>query len=104
MNLDKVLILGANGLVGSSFNYGIKLGRNEVDLLNYSKTLDIINYYKPDAIINCAGQVGGVKANMDYKFDFFKNNMLINMNVIEASMKAEAVSYTHLTLPTKRIV
>ena len=26
---------------------------------------------------------------MDYKFDFFKNNMLINMNVIEASMKAE---------------
>ena len=26
---------------------------------------------------------------MDYKFDFFKNNMLINMNVIEACMKAE---------------
>lgn len=89
MNLDKVLILGANGLVGSSFDYGIKLGRKEVDLLNYEKTLDVIKYYKPEAIINCAGHVGGVKANMDYKFDFFKNNMLINMNVIEASMKAE---------------
>lgn len=87
--MKNVLILGANGLVGSSFNYGIKLGKNEIDLLDYKKTLDIINYYKPDAVINCAGQVGGVKANMDYKFDFFKNNMLINMNVIEACMKAE---------------
>jgi GDP-L-fucose synthase len=86
--MDNVLILGANGLVGSSFNYGIKLGRNEVDLLDYKKTLDVIKHYKPDAIVNCAGQVGGVKANMDYKFDFFKNNMLINMNVIEASMEA----------------
>lgn len=87
--MKNVLILGANGLVGSSFDYGIKLGRNEVDLLDFKKILDVINYYKPDAIVNCAGQVGGVKANMDYKFDFFKNNMLINMNVIEASMKAE---------------
>jgi len=87
--MKNVLILGANGLVGSSFNYGIKLGKNEIDLLDYKKTLDVINYYKPDAVINCAGQVGGVKANMDYKFDFFKNNMLINMNVIEACMKAE---------------
>jgi GDP-L-fucose synthase len=87
--MKNILILGANGLVGSSFEYGIKLNRNDVDLLNFKKTLDVINYYKPDAIINCAGQVGGVKANMDYKFDFFKNNMLINMNVIEASMKAE---------------
>lgn len=87
--MKNVLILGANGLVGSSFDYGIKLGRKEVDLLDFNKTLDVINYYKPDAIVNCAGQVGGVKANMDYKFDFFKNNMLINMNVIEASMKAE---------------
>lgn len=87
--MNNVLIFGANGLVGSSFDYGIKLGRNEVDLLDYKKTLDVIKYYKPDAIVNCAGQVGGVKANMDYKFDFFKNNMLINMNVIEASMKAE---------------
>jgi GDP-L-fucose synthase len=86
--MKNVLILGANGLVGSSFDYGIKLGRKEVDLLDLKKTIEVINYYKPDAIINCAGQVGGVKANMDYKFDFFKNNMLINMNVIEASMKA----------------
>jgi GDP-L-fucose synthase len=87
--MKKILILGANGLVGSSIDYGIKLGRKEVDLLNYNQTLDVIKYYKPDAIINCAGEVGGVKANMDYKFDFFKNNMLINMNVIEASMKAD---------------
>lgn len=28
--MNDVLILGANGLVGSSFDYGIKLGRKEV--------------------------------------------------------------------------
>ena len=87
--MNNVLILGANGLVGSSFDYGIKLGRKEVNLLNYDRLLEVIKYYKPDAVVNCAGQVGGVKANMDYKFDFFKNNLLINMNVIEACMKAE---------------
>lgn len=85
--MRNVLILGANGLVGSSFNYGIKLGKNEIDLLDYKKTLDVINYYKPDTIINCAGQVGGIQANINKKFDFFKNNILINMNVVEASMK-----------------
>ena len=31
--MKNVLILGANGLVGSSFNYGIKLGRNEIDFI-----------------------------------------------------------------------
>lgn len=84
-----VLILGANGLVGNSFDYGTKLTRKDIDLLDFKNTFDVINYYKPDAIINCAGHVGGVKANMDYKFDFFKKNMLINLNVIEAAMKSK---------------
>lgn len=90
-----VLILGSNGLVGSAFKYAPKsakfnfiyASRNECNLLNFSEVDTYIKIIKPDWIINCAGFVGGVKANMEMKERFFKDNMLININVIEASMK-----------------
>lgn len=82
----KILILGANGLVGSSFSYGTKASRIDADLLNLSEIDCLIKREKPDWVINCAGKVGGVKANMDFKFDFFEKNLLINLNVIKACM------------------
>lgn len=83
---NNILILGGNGLVGSSFNFGKKANRNDADLTDLLQVIRLIQREKPDWIINCAGYVGGVKANMDYKFDFFKQNMIINLNVIQASM------------------
>ena len=41
-----------------------------------------------DKIIHCAGKVGGVGGNMNYKGDFFYDNIMINTNVIEAARKA----------------
>lgn len=82
----KILIFGGEGLVGSTFDYGIRLGRKDADLMNYEQTDAIIKKHKPDWVINCAGKVGGVKANMDNKFDFFEQNMIININVIKACM------------------
>jgi GDP-L-fucose synthase len=82
----KILILGSNGLVGSSFSYGTKASRKDADLMNYSELDALIKKENPDWVINCAGKVGGVKANMDFKFDFFEKNLLINLNVIKACM------------------
>jgi GDP-L-fucose synthase len=85
-NKSEILILGGNGLVGSSFFYGKTLNRSDVDLTDYNQVVNTIEKYKPDWVINCAGFVGGVQANMDFQWDFFKINTLINMNIIEACM------------------
>jgi GDP-L-fucose synthase len=86
-NKSEILILGGNGLVGSSFSYGYKATKNDADLTKLDDVLRLIENKKPKWIINCAGYVGGVQANMIYKWEFFKKNILINMNVIEASMQ-----------------
>lgn len=83
----KTLILGGEGLVGSSFEFGTKVGRADADLMNYDEVIKLIEKHKPDWVINCAGKVGGVKANMDNKFDFFEKNTIININVIKACME-----------------
>lgn len=83
----KILILGGEGLVGSSFDYGIKVGRKDADLMNYNEVDELIKKHNPDWVINCAGKVGGVKANIEYKFDFFEKNTIININVVKACMQ-----------------
>jgi len=57
----KILITGGKGLVGShltkilSEKYNvISTGREEVDIVNYEKSLDFIKNIKPEVIIHCA--------------------------------------------------
>jgi GDP-L-fucose synthase len=38
---------------------------------------------KPESVIHCAAKVGGLKANMTQKGDFFYQNIMMNTNVIE---------------------
>jgi len=83
---EKIIILGGNGLVGSAFDFGKKITRKDADLTDLQDVISLIEREKPTWVINCAGFVGGVQANMDYKFNFFKENILINLNVIEACM------------------
>jgi GDP-L-fucose synthase len=82
-----ILILGGEGLVGSSFDYGTKVGRQDADLMSFEETDKLIRKNKPDWVINCAGKVGGVKANIENKFDFFEKNTIININVVKACMQ-----------------
>jgi GDP-L-fucose synthase len=92
----KVLVLGSNGLVGSAFKMAsvknkkiqfIFSNREDCDLLNFTEIDTYLRIVKPDWIINCAGFVGGLKANMELKEKFFKENLKININVIESAIK-----------------
>ncbi len=96
--MGRLLVTGANGLVGSQFKGDIIAITSHVgDLRDKKTTEDIINFYADkdrqgifavDKIIHCAGKVGGVGGNMNYKGDFFYDNIMINTNVIEAARKA----------------
>jgi GDP-L-fucose synthase len=84
---SKILVTGGYGLVGSEFNKSnyIPLSSSEADLRNRNdvdKVFKTINFY---GVIHCAGKVGGVGGNMNYKGEFFYDNIMINTNVIESA-------------------
>lgn len=81
---DEILITGGNGLVGSEMNFGKQISRSDVDLTDNKKTIEYICDIKPKWVINCAGLVGGVQANMLNKADFFHQNLMITLNVLQA--------------------
>ena len=77
----KILITGGNGLVGSSINQGIKIGK-EYDLRNQYDVDKMFLTHKPSHVIHCAGKVGGLSANMNYKGEFFYDNIMIIIRVV----------------------
>lgn len=95
--MGRLLITGANGLVGSQFTGDVIAITSKVGDLRESKVVDsIIDFYTDkerqkeyavDKIIHCAAKVGGVGGNMKYKGEFFYDNIMINTNIIESARK-----------------
>jgi GDP-L-fucose synthase len=80
-----ILITGGKGLLGNSFDFGYKPSRKELNCLNYDELAKFIEQNKIDSIIHAAAKVGGVKANTDYVYDFFADNISMSINVMNAS-------------------
>ena len=90
----KILILGSNGLVGSSlyrvlssyneFEKVVPATRSQANLLNLEDAINLINEVQPNVIINAAARVGGVLANDVYRSQFLIENIRINVNLLEA--------------------
>ena len=87
----KILVTGGTGMVGHAFasaksNHKLVLvGSQDCDLKLWQDTRDMIKKINPDVIIHLAARVGGIKANMDHMGDFYRENVLINTNVLEAA-------------------
>jgi GDP-L-fucose synthase len=75
-------------MVGSAMQSPLKLTREYCDLTNPKQTTSLFRAIKPDGVIHCAGKVGGVGGNMNYKGEYFYDNLMINTNVIEAARQA----------------
>jgi len=88
--MDKILVTGGNGLVGSQFNgerYH-KIGSKKYDLINQKQAYDIIKR-DWDGVIHAAAKVGGLMGNMNHKGEFFYKNIMMNTNVIESCRQAD---------------
>ena len=83
----KRLVTGGTGLVGSAIIADVKVGRN-YDLTNPQICDSMFNEHKPTHVIHCAAKVGGLGGNMNYKGEYFHNNIMINTNVIESARKS----------------
>ena len=86
--MEKVLITGGGGMVGSAMESSIKLTREYCDLTNSKQTISLFKAIKPEGVIHCAGKVGGIGGNSNYKGEYFHDNIMINTNVIEAARQA----------------
>ncbi|ENM5906538.1 GDP-L-fucose synthase family protein [Vibrio mimicus] len=91
-----IFLTGGAGMVGRNIialakQKGFKIdapGRQELDLSNLACLTNYISQSKPDLVIHCAGLVGGIQANVAAPYDFCFQNLLIGMNVIQASYDA----------------
>ena len=93
-NKSKVLIVGANGLVGSSCKNILKnskyvselltSSREDTDLFKLDETKKLIEVSEPDVLVIAAAKVGGIYANNTMRYEFIMQNLKINMNLLEA--------------------
>jgi GDP-L-fucose synthase len=77
------LITGSSGILGNYFNFGFKPNKKELNLSNYEELKNYIKTNNITNIIHTDGKVGGVKSNSLYPYDYFMENMEINLNLIK---------------------
>lgn len=71
-------------MLGSVLDFGLKPTRKELDVLDYDSLHRYICENDVTEIVHAAGAVGGVKANNDFMYDFFMDNIRMNVNVVKA--------------------
>jgi len=83
---NKILVTGGHGLVGSEFisEQYFKPISKDYDLRKREDTNRLM-IKQFDSVIHCAAKVGGVGGNMNYKGEFFYDNIMMNTNVIEGA-------------------
>ncbi len=59
----------------------------ELDLINQQAVNDFFAAEKPDYVFLAAAKVGGIEANQSALADFMYDNMMLEMNVINAAWK-----------------
>ena len=91
---SKILVAGANGMVGSAivrnleskgYTNIIKGTRDDVDFTNQDETERYFCSEEPEYVFLAAAKVGGIMANRNYKAEFLTENLQIQTNIIQQS-------------------
>ena len=102
---QKFVVFGSSGMVGSSisrilvrngYTKILNPTRKELNLLDLNSVQSWFNEFKPDVVILCAAKVGGIHANNIYPADFILENLKIQTNVIDVSLKFNVKKFLFL--------
>lgn len=102
---SKIYIAGHRGMVGAAIwrqlqkaGYTNLIGKSskELDLRNQQQVAEFFEAEKPNAVIDAAARVGGILANNTYPYQFLMENMQIQNNLIEASLKTDTKKFIFL--------
>jgi GDP-L-fucose synthase len=102
---SKIYIAGHKGMVGAAiwrnlekkgYQQLIGASRSELDLKNQAEVTRFFEQEKPAVVIDAAAKVGGIMANNSYPYPFLMDNLLIQNNLIESSLKAGVEKFIFL--------
>ena len=102
---SKIYIAGHKGMVGSAcwrllekegYNNLVGKSSKELDLRNQQDVITFFETEKPDIVIDSAARVGGIWANNEYPFEFLMDNMLIQNNLINSSLRNNVKKFIFL--------
>ena len=83
-----VLVTGGNGLVGRHLNdilpKALYVSSKDYDLIDRYQTDVMLDFYKPNVVINLAAKVGGILDNMNNPVQYLEENTLINTNLLRS--------------------
>ncbi|CAN0617639.1 GDP-L-fucose synthase [Burkholderia multivorans] len=91
---DRIFVAGHRGLVGSALTRSLRRrgftnlllrSHDELDLCDQRAVADFFAETRPDYVFLAAARVGGIHANNTYPGDFIRDNLAIQMNVIESA-------------------
>jgi len=88
-----LIVTGADGLLGSAVRRAVPddayyLTHSEVDLTDFNSVRTAFHLLKPTRIIHTAAVVAGLGGNMIHSGEYFRNNIMLNTNVLEAARQA----------------
>ena len=101
----KIYISGHRGMVGSAVwralekkGYTNLIGKTSIvlDLKDQQAVTDFYNIEKPAVVINAAAKVGGILANNNFPYQFLMENMQIQNNLIDSSLKSGVEKFIFL--------
>lgn len=69
---------------------------DELDLKNQQAVKDFFDAEQPEVVIDAAARVGGIMANSNYLYQFLMENMQIQNNLIDFSLKANTQKFIFL--------
>lgn len=102
---DLIFVAGHRGLVGSAivrelrkrgFENLLLRTRQEVDLLVEAEVRELFDAERPAVVIDAAAKVGGILANDSYPADFIRDNLRIQVNLIDAAFDSGANKFVFL--------
>lgn len=94
----KIYVAGHRGMVGSAIVRQLLASgvspkslvlrtHEELDLLNQAAVCSFFEKEKPDQVYLAAAKVGGIHANNTYPAEFIYQNLMVQVNVIDASFR-----------------
>ena len=73
--LSKVLITGANGVVGSYIDFGIKLDHRSLDITDLNEVLSVVSKHSPKFIVHLAAETDVERCERDPQHAYIVNSI-----------------------------